>query len=78
MLPSPYPSDLSDEEWQILEPRLSTPRSVADCPGGPHAGSRTPSSTYSGAAARGGCYRGSTLRGKRSATTSGAGATTDG
>ena len=25
MLPPRYPSDLSDEEWQILEPLLSTP-----------------------------------------------------
>ena len=62
MLPPRYPSDLSDEEWQILEPLLS---STPEKRGRPLTGVvLTPGRgcavfyLLSGAAARGGCYRG--------------------
>lgn len=42
--PTTYPSDLSDQEWAILEPLLSTTERHGR-PSGPHAGSRTPCST---------------------------------
>ena len=79
MPPPRYPSDLSDQEWAILEPLLSrVGKGAVDRPGGLHAGLRTPCSTCSGAAARGGCSRESTHPGRRSTTISAGGGSTDG
>jgi putative transposase len=65
---SPYPSDLSDAEWALLEPLLesSERRGRRSSPPGAW---RMPSSTCSGAAAPGGCSPESTRRGKPSTTT---------
>ena len=53
---SPYPSDLSDAEWALLEPLLqSPPRGVVARRSGPRGAWRMPSSTCSRAAAPGGC-----------------------
>jgi|SRR5215216_675296 len=82
MPPPRYPSDLSDEEWAILEPLLSRverrgrppkwpARRIADAV-------LTPSSICSGVAARGGCCLKSTHPGRGSTTISAGGASMDG
>ena len=73
----PYPSDLSDAEWALLEPLLvSAERRGRPPKCGPPGALRTPCSTCLGAGVRGGCCPGNTRHGKPSTTTSGSGAGT--
>ena len=79
MPPPRYPSDLSDEEWALLEPLLASSEKRGRPPKWPTPGaSPTPSSTCLGAAARGECCPKSIRPGKPSTTTSVGGASTVG
>ena len=65
MSPPHYPSDLSDQEWAILEPLLSSAEKRGRVRrSGRTDTSRTPSSTSSGAGVRGGCCRASIRPGR--------------
>src|SRR5215216_1897895 len=72
-----YPTDLSDSEWECIEPHLYLLRGLPGGPGRtPYARSSTPSSTWCVVAALGACCRMNSRLGKRSTTTSESGAST--
>jgi hypothetical protein len=64
----PYPSDLTAQEWNLLEPLLASPERRGR-PNGPHAISPMPCSIYCAPAAPGGCCLGSIHLGRPSTTT---------
>ena len=76
---SPYPSDLSDAEWALLEPLLESSERRGRPPKWP--ARRVANAVFyllRGAAAPGGCCPGGTHLGRRCTTTSGSGAGTGG
>ena len=73
MSPPRYPSDLSDEEWTILEPLLSSTEKRGRPPKWPLRHVANAVFYLLRRDVRGGCYPASTRRGRRSTTTSASG-----
>ena len=74
----PYPSDLTDQEWNLLQLLLASPRGEGAHQNGLHAASPMRCSTYCAPAAPGACCRESIHHGRRFTTTFANGASTAG